>query len=409
MGENLQITVAIGTRPELIKLAPVVHTLRSLGVSTKVLLSGQHPSPILQPLLHFFQIKPDIEIPPIASQGNLSILSAHLLQEFSRHQKNLQSDYFLVQGDTTTATMGAYFAFCQKIPLVHIEAGLRTNNLSSPFPEEGNRQVISRLARWHFAPTFHAARLLMQEGVPRESLTVVGNTGIDALQFTLATLQSIEEDFREKIPPILRDFLESDQLVLTTIHRRENQGKKLEKICTNLLKLVAEMPGIKMILPVHPNPEVGKVVHSILGDTKNILLCEPFPYLTFVYTMSKAKLIITDSGGIQEEAPSLRVPVLVLRESTERPEAVHAGFAKLVGSDGDLLLLEAQNALQYGCTGIGENPYGNGTASRRIAQKLLGVQYSNDTDSSSTGANGRFNVTAEKKEPSDNIIRLPVR
>lgn len=368
-----KFTVAIGTRPELIKLAPVVHTLRNAGAEAKVLFTGQHPRQTLKPLMDFFHIVPDIEIPALESHGSIATLSHKLLQAFDAYKQELAADCFIVQGDRTSAFAAAYFAFCQRIPVAHVEAGLRTRDLATSFPEEANRQLITRLAHWHFAPTFQAARNLMREGVAREQISVVGNTGIDSLLFARKNLELIETALLNRVPEYLRHFIESENLVLVTVHRRENHGEKLECIAANLRRLANELPNARLLLPLHPNPSVRDTLSRLLGDEPNILLCDPLPYLPFIYMMSKAKLIITDSGGIQEEAPSLGVPVLVLREQTERVEAVEAGFARLVGVDGELLVAEAKRALVDGCAGSGTNPFGDGTAAKRIVKKLTGA------------------------------------
>ncbi len=364
-------TIVIGTRPELIKLAPVVHTLRNAGEETRVLFTGQDPRSMLEPLMSFFDLYPDVEIPAREPKGALSELSAGLLSELEDRSRDLESDNFIVQGNSASAFISGYFAFSHKIPISHVEAGLRTHDLNSPFPGEGHRQMLSRIAKHHFAPTFQAARFLMKEGVSREHLAVVGNTGIDALLFAQKKLEVIEAKLLAKLPRSLCKLIETDNLVLVTVHREENQGENLQQICHNLLRLARCYPRMNLLIPMHPNPQARSILQEELGDEKNIFLTDPLPYLSFIYVMSKSRLIITDSGAIQEEAPTLRVPVLVLREKTERQEAVAAGFAKLVGVDGDLLIHETTLALRNGCEGLGVNPFGDGLASRRIVRHLV--------------------------------------
>ena len=270
----------------------------------------------------------------------------------------------LAQGDTTTALIAALTAFYREIPFGHVEAGLRTGNLNSPFPEEMNRVVASRLSRWHFAPTESARSNLLQEGVALERIYVTGNPVIDAL------LQTADKD----LP--LHDALDpSKKLILVTAHRRENFGRPLEEICQALRSLADRRPDVQILYPVHPNPNVAGVVRRVLADHPQIVLCEPLDYGPFVAAMKRAFLILTDSGGVQEEAPALGKPVLVLREETERPEAVEAGVVKLVGSDPRRILAECITLLDepvaYAAMANGISPYGDGKSALRIADVLL--------------------------------------
>ena len=374
MAKKLKLAIVLGTRPEVIKLAPVVHEAKKRGHDVKVVFSGQHRE-MGKALMKSFGIKSDFDLDVMSPGQTLSSLSTKVLQELDRNEDALKdADYLLVQGDTTTAFVAAYWAFCKRIPIAHVEAGLRTYDLDAPFPEEGNRQLIGRIANLHFAPTDQAEKALLREKVPQERVHSVGNTGIDALQFVLKILkdpkarQQIAE--QERVPEAIERFMGDKEVVLITAHRRESFGEGLEGICQGILRLAAEHSDLRFVYPVHPNPKVQETVKSLLGKQENILLCEPLPYVAFVALMNRSKILLTDSGGVQEEAPSLRKPILVLRETTERPEGVKLGFASLVGFRPEKIFKEANRALKQGCRGKGKNPYGDGKASTRIIRAL---------------------------------------
>lgn len=374
MAKKLKLAIVLGTRPEVIKLAPVVHEAKKRGHDVRVVFSGQHRE-MGKALMKSFGIQSDLDLDVMSPGQTLSSLSTKVLQELDRNEASLQdADYLLVQGDTTTAFVAAYWAFCKRIPIAHVEAGLRTYDLDAPFPEEGNRQLIGRIANLHFSPTSQAEKALLREKVHQERVHSVGNTGIDALQFVLKILkdpkarQQIAE--QERVPAAVELFIGDKEVVLVTAHRRESFGEGLEGICQGILRLAAEYPDLRFVYPVHPNPKVQETVRSLLGKQANILLCEPLPYVAFVALMSRSKILLTDSGGVQEEAPSLRKPILVLRETTERPEGVKLGFASLVGFRPEKIFKEASKALKQGCQGKGKNPYGDGKASVRIIRAL---------------------------------------
>lgn len=372
--KRLKLTIVLGTRPEVIKLAPVVHEAKRLGHEVKVVFSGQHRE-MGKALMKSLGIQSDFDLDVMAPGQTLSSLSAKVIQQLDAHEGNfLDSDFLLVQGDTTTSFVAAYWAFCKRIPIAHVEAGLRTYDLAAPFPEEGNRQLIGRLADLHFAPTGQAEKALLKEKVAREKVFTVGNTGIDALHFVLKMLKDpaarAKVSEAERVPPAVEAFIGASKMVLITAHRRESFGEGLEGICRGIVRLAEANPAIRFVYPVHPNPKVQETVRALLGKQTNILLCDPLPYTAFVDLMSRSEILLTDSGGVQEEAPSLKKPILVLRETTERPEGVKLGFAKLVGFHPDKIFREAMAALKNGHRGRGKNPYGDGKASARILKEL---------------------------------------
>lgn len=372
--KRLKLTIVLGTRPEVIKLAPVVHEAKRLGHDVKVVFSGQHRE-MGKALMKSLGIRSDFDLDVMAPGQTLSSLSAKVINQLDAQEKDLlDSDYLLVQGDTTTSFVAAYWAFCKRIPIAHVEAGLRTYDLSAPFPEEGNRQLIGRIADLHFAPTGQAQSALLKEKVSKDKVFSVGNTGIDALHFVLKMLKdpaaSAKISDAEKVPEKVDQFIAGHKMVLITAHRRESFGEGLEGICRGIVRLAEANPDIRFVYPVHPNPKVQETVRSFLGSQANLLLCEPLPYTAFVDLMSRSEILLTDSGGVQEEAPSLKKPILVLRETTERPEGVKLGFAKLVGFNPDKIFKEATAALKKGHLGKGKNPYGDGKASVRILKEL---------------------------------------
>ncbi|MGL6075788.1 MAG: non-hydrolyzing UDP-N-acetylglucosamine 2-epimerase [Fimbriiglobus sp.] len=362
-----KVTVLFGTRPEAIKLAPVVHAFKAdQTIHTRVVVTGQHRQ-MLDSVLEFFKIRPDADLAVMTANQSLSALTSKLLlaldAEFAEHL----SDLVLVQGDTTTAFVASLAAFYRKISLGHIEAGLRTRDLFNPWPEEANRSLISRLATLHFAPTEPTRRNLIDEGIHPETIHVVGNTVVDALLLTISQLDQEDSVHSEVIGP----FLSSSRLVLITGHRRENFGEGFERICLALADLARSFPEVTFVYPVHLNPSVREPVFRILGDCllTNMYLIEPLNYLDFITLFRRAELVLSDSGGVQEEALTLRVPVLLLRDTTERPEAVDAGFVTLVGTDPIRIVKEATAHLSgQRPSPEGSNPYGDGHSATTIAR-----------------------------------------
>jgi UDP-N-acetylglucosamine 2-epimerase (non-hydrolysing) len=361
MAARKRITCVIGTRPEAIKMAPVVRRLqREPWCECSVLCTAQHRE-LMDQVLELFQITPDADFGVMRPNQTLSGLTSRLIDSFDQLLARSRPDALLAQGDTTTTMAAALCSFYHRVPFGHVEAGLRTGNLDGPFPEEMNRRVASCVTRWHFAPTQQAASNLLDEGVSPYSVHVTGNTVIDALlEVAAATGESI-------VPA-------GPRLILVTAHRRENFGRPLENVCRAIRHLVQQRRDIQVLYPVHPNPNVKRVAHEILGSHPRIRLVEPLDYRAFVAAMKQAHFILTDSGGVQEEAPALGKPVLVLREETERPEAVAAGVVRLVGTDFDTIVAESQRLLDdsdhYAAMAHGVSPYGDGKAAQRIAALL---------------------------------------
>lgn len=359
------ILAVFGTRPEAVKLAPLLQELAQRdSVRLRVCVTGQHRE-MLDQVLAIFAIRPDDDLALMTPGQTLPDLTARVLTGVAAILERDRPDAVLVQGDTTTALAAALAAFYARLPVGHVEAGLRTGDLALPFPEELNRRVVALLARWHFAPTPRAAAALRREGVREEAIHVTGNTEIDAL---LATL-------RATAPPTWPFPSAGRRLVLVTAHRRENFGAPLAAVFGALRELADRNPGIEIAYPMHLNPNVQGPARCILGDHRRIHLLPPQPYAAFVHLMQRAALIITDSGGIQENAPTLGKPTLVLRTKTERPEALEAGTARLVGTDAARILAEAERLLRdpaaYAAMARVANPFGDGMAARRIADILV--------------------------------------
>jgi UDP-N-acetylglucosamine 2-epimerase (non-hydrolysing) len=366
----IKVLLVFGTRPEAIKLCPVLLYLRRLSRDFRVqcCVTAQHRA-MLDQVLQVFDVVPDFDLNLMRHGQSLAQLSASILEALEDILVSERPGIVLVQGDTTTTFCAALSAFYQHIPVGHVEAGLRTGDLGQPFPEELNRVLTTRLSTLHFAPTSGAAANLRREGVPEDCISVTGNTGIDAV------LQVRDQLEAGQLPSaVWPDLDPSKRLLLVTAHRRENFGAPLEAICRALLRLAAR-PDVQIVYPVHYNPNVAVPVTRLLGKERNIILYEPLEYLPFIDLMRRAYLVITDSGGIQEEGPSLGKPVLVMREKTERPEAVEAGTVKLVGVDPDRIVREAERLLddrnerERMCRI--HNPYGDGHASQRIAEAIL--------------------------------------
>jgi UDP-N-acetylglucosamine 2-epimerase (non-hydrolysing) len=367
-----RIVVVFGTRPEAIKLCPLVSTLRSEPYSsqleTVVCVTAQHRQ-MLDQVLGAFDIQPDYDLDLMRPGQTLTALTSRLLAGLESVFTDLKPSLAIVQGDTTTTLAGALAAFYARVPVAHVEAGLRTFDLDSPFPEEMNRVVTGRLATLHFAATDWAAGNLAREGVPADSIQVTGNTGIDAV---LTIRDSLESGKLSGFSALPRD--KTRKLIVVTAHRRESFGDGFLRICEAIGEL-AGRPGVQIVWPVHPNPNVQHAVDATLRGKTNVMLIEPLDYVPFVDLMLHAHLLITDSGGVQEEGPSLGKPILVLREKTERPEAVDAGTVKLVGTDRETIVREAIRLLEdgeeYGRMARLHNPYGDGQACGRIAARVL--------------------------------------
>lgn len=358
-----KILCVVGTRPEAIKMAPVILALKKTSwAEVRILATAQHRH-MLDQVLTFFDIKPDIDLNIMRPNQALSTLTARLLLELDNVLLTERPDVVLVQGDTTTVMTVALTCFYHRIPIGHIEAGLRTGDIQNPFPEEANRVIAGRLARWHFAPTETSRQNLLREGLPQDQVHVTGNTVIDALLMTAAR----DLEVGVQLDPTKR-------LVLVTSHRRENFGEPFRAICRALKTLAQSNPDIEILYPVHPNPNVHDVAHEMLGAVSNIRLCVPLDYAPFIAALKRAYLVISDSGGVQEEAPALGKPVLVLRDETERPEAVELGVVKLVGPHEDRIVAEAQKLLDdpsaYAVMARGVSPYGDGKAAARVVEIL---------------------------------------
>jgi UDP-N-acetylglucosamine 2-epimerase (non-hydrolysing) len=359
----MKILCVMGTRPEAIKMAPVILALKKEPwAEVRVLATAQHRQMLDQVNL-FFGIGPDIDLDLMRPNQPLATLTARLLVELDVVLQAEKPDVVLVQGDTSTVMAVALACLFSRVPIGHIEAGLRTWDLRSPFPEEANRVITGKLARWHFAPTEGARQNLLKEGVPLADIVVTGNTVIDAL------LMTAERDFELGF-----ELDGRKRLVLITCHRRENFGAPFREICRALRALSERNPDVQFLYPVHPNPNVRDVAHALLADLPNFMLCEPLDYAPFVAAMKRAYIILTDSGGIQEEAPALGKPVLVLRDETERPDAVDQGVVKLVGPRFDRIVAETQRLLDdqsaYQAMARGVSPYGDGRAAERIVNTL---------------------------------------
>ena len=358
-----------GTRPEAIKLCPLVHRLRLEPdrFQVQVCVTAQHRG-MLDQVLEVFHVEPDFDLDLMQPGQTLSALTARILTALDPLLVSEHPDLVLVQGDTTTTMAGALAAFHRQIGVAHIEAGLRTGDLQQPFPEEMNRVLTTRITALHFPPTERARDALLREGVPPEKVFVTGNTGIDAVLWVRDAL-----DRGELQAPPRPELDAGKKLILVTSHRRESFGPGFEHSMHALLRL-AQRPDVQIVYPVHRNPQVLGPAHAILSGQPNVVLIDPLPYVPFVDLMRRSWIIITDSGGIQEEAPSLGKPVLVLREKTERPEAVAAGTVKLVGTDESLIVAEAErlldDAAEYQRMTHIHNPYGDGHACERIARVL---------------------------------------
>lgn len=371
----MKVLTVFGTRPEAIKMAPLVKTLSDDSrFEARVCVTAQHRE-MLDQVLNLFKITPDYDLNIMKSGQTLPQITSKILDELTPVFKDFQPDLILVHGDTATTFAASLAAYYEQIPVGHVEAGLRTGNIYSPWPEEGNRRLTGALAEYHFAPTENSRQNLLTENFKSESIRVTGNTVIDAL---LLVKEQIDNDLElnSKLSCQFPMLKEDKNLILVTGHRRESFGGGFERICESLAITAKTHPNCQIVYPVHLNPNVQEPVKRILNGIENIYLIEPQEYLPFVYLMNRSHIILTDSGGIQEEAPSLGKPVLVMRETTERPEAVEAGTVKLVGTDIEKITSELNRLLTdnaaYKEMSRAHNPYGDGKACERICDILAG-------------------------------------
>lgn len=379
------IMPVFGTRPEAIKMVPLVKELEKYpnDFKTVVCVTGQHRE-MLDQVLEIFDIHPDYDLNIMKQGQDLYDVTAKVLLGMRDVLRNVHPDVVLVHGDTTTSTAAALAAFYQQIPVGHVEAGLRTHNIYSPWPEEMNRQITGRIATYDFCPTMLSKRNLLAEGVDETKITVTGNTVIDALYWVVRKIKS-DKDLDSRLEEELRAFgydvsrlKDGRRMVLITGHRRENFGYGFLHICRAIQTLSRKYPDIDFVYPMHLNPNVRKPIHKVFGsdlsNLGNMFFIEPLEYLSFVYLMEKSSIVLTDSGGIQEEAPGLGKPVLVMRDTTERPEALEAGTVKLVGTDYDRIVVEMSTLLDdseaYELMSKAVNPYGDGKACGRIVEAL---------------------------------------
>ncbi|WP_288477145.1 UDP-N-acetylglucosamine 2-epimerase (non-hydrolyzing) [uncultured Pantoea sp.] len=369
----MKVLTVFGTRPEAIKMAPLVQALaQDPAFESRLCVTAQHRE-MLDQVLRLFRLQPDYDLNIMRPEQGLTEITCRILEGMKTVLLDFKPDIVLVHGDTTTTLAASLAAFYQQIPVGHVEAGLRTGDLASPWPEEGNRKLTGHLARLHFTPTARSRQNLLQENLPDARIIVTGNTVIDALLWVRDRVlddTSLNAELAARYP-----FLDpAKKLVLVTGHRRESFGGGFERICSALAQIARQHPEAQIVYPVHLNPNVSEPVNRILSGIKNIILIEPQEYLPFVWLMNRAWLILTDSGGIQEEAPSLGKPVLVMRDTTERPEAVDAGTVRLVGTDIARIVASVDELLRddeaWQAMSHAHNPYGDGKACGRILQAL---------------------------------------
>lgn len=380
-----KVMLVFGTRPEAIKMAPLVKEFQKYPerFKTIVCVTGQHRE-MLDQVLHIFEITPDYDLNIMKQGQDLYDVTARVLTGMRDVLKEAQPDVVLVHGDTTTSTAAALAAFYQQIPVGHVEAGLRTHNIYSPWPEEMNRQITGRIATYHFAPTPLSRQNLLAETVKEEQITVTGNTVIDALYMVVDKIKN-DKSLDAELKILLKNagydvnrLADGKKLVLITGHRRENFGEGFIHMCTAIKDLTQKYPDVDFVYPMHLNPNVRKPIHDVFGedlsDLGNMFFIEPLEYLSFVYLMEKSTIVLTDSGGIQEEAPGLGKPVLVMRDTTERPEALEAGTVKLVGTNYEIIVREVSELINvqdyYDRMSKAVNPYGDGKACERIVASL---------------------------------------
>ncbi|WP_349679192.1 non-hydrolyzing UDP-N-acetylglucosamine 2-epimerase [Rhodoferax sp. UBA5149] len=383
MEDRIKVLTVFGTRPEAIKMAPLALALAAdERFEAKLCVTAQHRE-MLDQVLHLFAIQPDFDLNIMKPGQDLTDVTTAILQGMKGVFSQFKPDIVLVHGDTATTFATSLAAYYQQIPVAHVEAGLRTGNLYSPWPEEGNRKLTGALAAVHFAPTDTSSQNLQHEGVPASSIVVTGNTVIDALLEVVNKLKT-DESLQQRFARQFSFLAPERRIVLVTGHRRESFGNGFERICQALADTAQAFPDVDVVYPVHLNPNVREPVNRLLAGIANIHLIEPQDYLPFVYLMNRAHIILTDSGGIQEEAPSLGKPVLVMRDTTERPEAVQAGTVKLIGTTvaaitQHLRTLLTDNAA-YNSMAFAHNPYGDGRACQRILQSLAAFVGSTSVD-----------------------------
>lgn len=373
MNTPIKVLSVFGTRPEAIKMAPLVHKLaKADGIEAKVCVTAQHRE-MLDQVLNLFEINPDFDLNIMKPGQSLHDVTTHIINGLKEVLEAFQPDIVLVHGDTATTLSASLAAYYQQIAVGHVEAGLRTGNIYSPWPEEGNRKLTGSIATLHFAPTDTSANNLISEGVAESQISITGNTVIDALFLVKNKLEQ-NRDLKDTLAAIFPEIDEEKKLILVTGHRRESFGEGFERICEALVDIANKYPQAQVLYPVHLNPNVREPVNRILKSVNNVHLIEPQDYLPFVYLMNQAHIILTDSGGIQEEAPSLGKPVLVMRDTTERPEAVEAGTVKLVGTDKTNIFNAVERLLndqdEYEKMSHAHNPYGDGNACERIIEKI---------------------------------------
>ena len=365
------ILIILGTRPEAIKLAPVILELRKRDNYNVLVCNTEQQKELSNQTLSFFGIKADFNLDVMRPNQTLASVQSRILSALSDIYENNKIDATIVQGDTMTVFCGALASFYNKVPVFHVEAGLRSYNLFEPFPEEAMRQMTARITDLHFAPTLKAKEALLQEGIAESKIFLTGNTVIDALKclsddITDTAIKNLEQ----------KGIILNDKLVLVTAHRRENHGERLDNILSAIVKLANQFSDHQFVLPVHPNPNVKEKVYNALSGISNVILTAPMDYPELVCMMKNAKLVLTDSGGIQEEAPTFGAPVLVMRYETERTEGIETGFAKLVGADEDKIISEASYVLSVSKEETrkdgSKNPYGNGKASEKIREVMDG-------------------------------------
>lgn len=365
-----KVLLVFGTRPEAIKMAPLVKEFQkyNLDFETRVCVTAQHRE-MLDQVLDFFEISPNYDLDLMKPNQNLNTLTSSIIESLKPILDEYTPDYVFVHGDTTTTMASSIASFYSGAKVCHVEAGLRTFNKLSPFPEEINRQVTGRICDYHFAPTPTSKKNLLIENIKESTILVTGNTVIDAL---LESVKRVENLSNPTIDYIKSELKDGQEVILVTGHRRENHGDGFERICKAIREIAEKKPEIKIIYPVHLNPKVQEPVNRHLSDLENIMLIDPLSYPDFIWLMNRSKLIITDSGGVQEEAPSLGKPVLVMRDDTERPEAVNIGTVILVGTDKDLIINETidllENETRFKSMSELHNPYGDGNACNRIVE-----------------------------------------
>lgn len=370
-----KILSVVGTRPEVIKMAPLIHAIAASSTLENIVCASSQHRQMQDAMLDLFKIKPDFDLNVMKVDQSLEYITTAVLEKMAAVLKEAKPDIVLVQGDTTTSFVASLAAFYQGIPVGHVEAGLRTYNLKQPFPEEANRQLTSRLSRYHFAPTLQSQKNLIAEGISEAHVFVTGNTVIDALFWMKENLNMAR--ITQTLPESILKMIDRPY-VLVTGHRRENFGDGFLEICQAIKILAEQKPDWQFIYPVHLNPNVQKPVFEILQNLPNVYLIDPVGYESFVYLMIKSQIILTDSGGVQEEAPSLGKPVLVMRNTTERPEGITAGTAQLVGTDLDKIITGILKLIhdprEYAKMANAVNPYGDGKAAERIISALKALR-----------------------------------